>query len=122
MTFDPIAFLNSTAGDVTVTVILMALGALVSAWFKQKPAAKADAQVVADVVALIEPKVAQLEQINIPGAQKADMVLRAAGKFLDEQGIKGDARAAVEKDLPELLEAALAKVRAAAQPTPTPAK
>jgi hypothetical protein len=112
-TFDLVAFLNSTAGDVTISVILMGLGALVTAWFKQKPEVKADATMVADVIAFIEPKVAQLEAVKMPGADKADLVLRAAGKFLDDQGIHGDARAAIERDLPQLLEVALAKVRAA---------
>lgn len=116
--FDLVRLFTDNAVEIAIGVAVAAAGAALRAVFAKIPEVQADAQVVADVIAFMEPKAAQLEKVQMPGADKAGLVLRAAGKFLDDQGIRGDARAAVDKDLPALLEKALANVRAAAQPAP----
>ena len=113
--------LASPAGGLTLAAVAALAWALAGFAIKNNPELAADAKIVADVTALIEPWVAQLEKVNMPGAAKADQVLRKALAKFDEMGIHGDARAALEQDLPKLIDAAVVAVRAAAAAKTPPA-
>lgn len=72
--------------------------------------ARRAAEIALDLAAAIEPLVLSAELAGGEGVAKYARVERQAIAWLEAQGVKGDARRLLERDLPELIEEAVRRL------------
>ena len=107
VTSNPLA--AAVAGSVS-SALFAAVVAAALAYVVHNAKAREIAQVAVDVAALVDPLVRQVEATGLPGPMKFSRVYRGALLELEQKGIKGKASTVAEKYLPDIINAAAARL------------
>lgn len=97
------------AGAAAASLATAAIAAVV-AWLVHNQRAREVAQVAVDLAALVDPLVRQVEATGLPGPMKFSRVYRGALLELKNAGIEGRAARVAEKYLPDIINAAAARL------------
>lgn len=103
-------FFASPEGQQLAAIASFIIAAAVTELLRRSAAARRAAEVFADLAATVGPLVDAAELAGGPGVAKYARVLHQVQAWLDGQGIRGEPRRLLERDLPDLIEEAVRRL------------